>query len=393
MIKLILKKILKYIRRLFFKKIIVNSDFEIIKIGIKNIDCLAGYYDLSPFSQCGRYLIFLGIDKKSNKSEAEVLCFDIKNPNKKPESFGKTDAWSWQLGARLRWGENDKTLCYNVLKNNKPFYIIKDFKTKKKLNQIPSSVYDIDKSYRKILTLNFKTLYDNRPGYGFECDDSSKGITLYDLNTKKKKLIYTLKEAKRKLPSEFKNSYDHYFNHLSWSMNGNSFIFFHIWKKDKKKFNQVLNYNLEKNSISEVSKLNEIASHYTWISNSELILTISVKGKINYFLVNLLSKTRKVLNSFPKNLDGHPSQNPKDKNLFVTDSYPDIFDEQSVFIVNIRNNCYKRITKFYTPEKFFGVNKCDLHPRWSKDGKMICCDSTAFGKREIFIIKNIKSNN
>ena len=43
--------------------------------------------------------------------------------------------------------------------------------------------------------------------------------------------------------------------------------------------------------------------------------------------------------------------------------------------------------KFFLPKRYFGINKNDLHPRWSNDGKSIVVDVAFSGKREIMILK------
>ena len=44
------------------------------------------------------------------------------------------------------------------------------------------------------------------------------------------------------------------------------------------------------------------------------------------------------------------------------------------------------IGKFLSPLKFNGYNRCDLHPRWSPDGKFISIDSTYAGSRKSYLI-------
>ena len=41
---------------------------------------------------------------------------------------------------------------------------------------------------------------------------------------------------------------------------------------------------------------------------------------------------------------------------------------------------------FHSDEIFTGDIRCDLHPRWSKDGQMITFDSVHEGSRQIYMV-------
>ena len=76
-------------------------------------------------------------------------------------------------------------------------------------------------------------------------------------------------------------------------------------------------------------------------------------------------------------------------NIFITDTYPDKFLEQSLLIHDIDKKETKIIGKFYSPPKFRYDYRCDLHPRLSSDGNFIAIDSGHKGQRALIVLEKL----
>ena len=73
-------------------------------------------------------------------------------------------------------------------------------------------------------------------------------------------------------------------------------------------------------------------------------------------------------------IDGHPMINPKKKNLVLTDTYPNKFGFQKLIVFDLlkKKIIWQTDLKFST--HFLFGERCDLHPKWSDDGKKIVVD-------------------
>ena len=113
-LKSYLKKIIKIFRRGFYNKIIINPEYNYKIITYEKSHLIAGYYDKTPISKSGKYIILLAINEKESK-KARILCFDITKLSIPPKCLGDTEIWSWQLGSRLLLFKNYHKIGYNCI--------------------------------------------------------------------------------------------------------------------------------------------------------------------------------------------------------------------------------------------------------------------------------------
>ncbi|RKY58480.1 MAG: hypothetical protein DRP94_06185, partial [Candidatus Latescibacterota bacterium] len=45
------------------------------------------------------------------------------------------------------------------------------------------------------------------------------------------------------------------------------------------------------------------------------------------------------------------------------------------------------VGKFFSPPELRGEIRCDLHPRWSRDGREVCIDSAHEGHRQMYVVE------
>lgn len=83
--------------------------------------------------------------------------------------------------------------------------------------------------------------------------------------------------------------------------------------------------------------------------------------------------------------DGHPSYS-RDGRWILTDTYPDKKRRRTLLLFDTQIGKLHNLGQFFVPFLYDGPNRCDLHPRWSRDSRRICFDSVHEGKRRMYIV-------
>ena len=82
--------------------------------------------------------------------------------------------------------------------------------------------------------------------------------------------------------------------------------------------------------------------------------------------------------------DGHPSVF---KNQMIYDTYPDRSGMKHLYLFDFEKKKQIELGSFYEPLKFYQESRCDLHPRFSKDGTRVFFYSVHTGKRKLYYIQ------
>lgn len=360
-----------------------------------------GYYDITPFSTDSRLLLALHAPIKNitPKPETEVAIgyYDLHDEKTTFFEIGRTTTWCWQQGCRLQWypdGSN-RNVLYNRLIDGRYGCVIQDIKSKKIIKSFKRPIYAVSNDGIWGLSLNFSRLQRLRPGYGYvnfpdetvgQQTPGNDGIWRIDMDSGKEDLLFSIADIAKLEPLDSMTGSEHYFNHLLFNPAGTRFMLIHLWAKDKKKFGRHITCDIDgKDKL--VLNYEGHASHYVWKSNDELLVfSTHADAGTNYYLYTDKTNSKRVIGESILRQDGHPSFSP-DGTMLLLDTYPDKFREQKLFVYKVANGEIINLGSFYSPFKFRGETRCDLHPRWSSCGEYICFDSAHGGKRAMYVIK------
>lgn len=397
------------IRRLIrnLKMISLSNDGykqHIIPIESDNKHVFFGYFDVTPFNYNDSKILALQVPLKEGRGhqprKANVGYYQMWQSKHEFIKIGETSTWCWQQGCRLRWYPDPQNyqVAYNTFVNDGYGTVIYDLNTKKNIAQIKTPLYDIAIDGNWGVSLNFSRLQRLRPGYGYsslpdltieEDVPDNDGLIFVDMKNGRTKQLFSIKEISKFEPNPTMSGATHYFNHASINSKGTRILFFHIWNKAGKRYTRLL--TCDKDGLDLFPLVHDrTVSHFTWKSESEILcFTIKNQSETNYFLYKDKSDVKSVFCA-KLNEDGHPSYSPSQKYL-LTDTYPDNYGDRNLLLYNVYMDSLKCLGSFFSPFSMVGENRCDLHPRWSPNGKTIAFDSAHTGKRGIYVLPFFES--
>ena len=359
-----------------------------------------GYYDKFPWDLTGRYLLGLEttfMDRPPAPDDVAVVgMVDLAEGNRW-QPLAETKAWNWQQGTMLQWLPTapDREIIHNSREADRFVSVVRDVFTGE-ARTLPRPVYAVSRDGRQAVTLNFSRVADTRPGYGYVglpdpsvdnlCPDDD-GIYWMDIETGESRLIISLEQIVDIGRDSSMDGAKHWFNHLQFNHDGSRFLFLHRWKQsDRGRWTRLFTANPDGSDICCVSD-HEMTSHFDW-RNSTQILAWARRHGIGdrYFLFTDRSEQVDIIGEGALTCDGHCSYSP-DGRWMLTDTYPDASDSKRTLILyRLEDGHRVDVGRYYSLPEIAGEIRCDLHPRWGRDGRQVCFDSVHEGHRQIYTI-------
>lgn len=361
-----------------------------------------GYYDKSPWDATGRYLLCNRVKdaytKPDNDDEAQLVLIDTQD-NNKVSVIGTTHAWNVQQGCMLQWLGPDYCgkVIYNDFRDGTFCAVILNVWTgEEKILLMPVYAVAADGSFA--LTLDFTRLHRLRPGYGYcnipevtageKCPDSPC-IWREDLLTGECTPLFRYRDfAEFESRPEMANA-EHKVNHLMISPEGDRFMVLHRWFVGERKYTRLVTANCNGGGLYNLLD-DDFVSHCYWKNNEQIITFAEKKGEGRgyYLLKDGTKETAHLWKSLVG--DGHPSYCSDGR--VVTDTYPDRRRVAKLYILDEGEEETPVVAQVFAPFRYDNDVRCDLHPRWSRDGNQVCFDSVFEGKRGLYTVCVRKEN-
>ncbi|WP_291603242.1 hypothetical protein [Bacteroides sp.] len=394
------KRVIKYAYQLGMYAISpkIKSEGNIVRISPdEKGEYFFGYYDKSPWDAGMRYVICMRAEDTWSEPDpigtADILLIDVQNGNS-VRKVATTHTWNVQQGCMAQWLGPDfsKRILYNDMREGKYCSVILDVGTGEE-RVLPMPVYTVSTDGKTALSLDFSRLHNLRLGYGYAAlPEVTKGIALPKTTAVWKMDIETGEVVDLLKYIDFANFHPrhemqevgsiHKVNHLMLSPNGKRFIVLYRWFCGHRKYTRLVTCNVDGTDMYVLND-DDMVSHCYWKDDEEIIAFENKHGSgLGYYLMK--DKTKEYKHLWKELcVDGHPSYSPDGK-LVVTDNYPDRTRIASVRIM--RDNQIEVVARVFAPFRYDNDTRCDLHPRWSRDGTKICFDAAFEGHRGLYVV-------
>jgi hypothetical protein len=394
-----------------------------------------GYYNKSNWDRSGRYLLAQqhpNMDARLTPDlKAGIGYFDLEDGDRF-QKIDDTTAWNWQMGSQLQWldGAPGHQIIYNL-------------RTGDKHATYPgfgSAIYDLDSGHRRLLPMpiyvaapnsryalcvDYRRLYITHQTIGYSEDDgpfelprapANDGIYHMDLKTGETHLILSYHQLRQFHPKTSMDKAIHWVSHIEINPSSTRVLLLHRWTErveDETCFlHRLITVNPDGTDLRllecsdhplpqlsehfdphavgtfDYEKSEYQISHPMWQDNEHIIVWGPHAGQIHYHLYEDRENGKvQVVGDGILVENGHMSFSPVNKRWLLSDTYPDDqTHERILFLYDMQTGCRHDLGSFYATPELSKENRCDLHPRWSRDGKQVCIDSVHESVRQMYIL-------
>ena len=353
---------------------------------------LANYFAINAWSPDNRYLLVLETaiqDKLPDGTPCMLGLTDLEDNNRFiPVMPIRT--WNFQEAAMAHWlpGEKD-TFVVNDMRDGKFVAVVRNWKTGAE-RIIPYPVSAVSEDGTWAIGINYARLFITRPDYGYagEGQDPKKGVVFpeddglfrIDLKTGEVKLIVSCAAVKSMVPEVH-------------SKDGMSYLCHTVISKDMKRI-YFLSRSVEESFVG-VKKFKGVkwqTTAFTALSERDgrtMVVTCKWQNRVYThveFTVDEEQTSARALGGKAMHFDGHCIYSP-DGQFVCGDGYFGKDGFRHWKIVRLADDAVQSIGDFWVPPIYRDIYcRCDLHPRWRKDGKQLAFNSVHEGSRQVYLI-------
>ncbi|MFM0214343.1 MULTISPECIES: hypothetical protein [Paraburkholderia] len=414
---------------------IVNLKCPVRRLGSGERHHFFGYYNKSAWDRTGRYVLGNQVAMMDAPLTPQLMAkigyFDIED-RETFHAIDTTTAWNWQMGCQLQWldGEPGRKVIYNTrtgdLSARYPGFgaAIFDIDTATKTT-LPMPVYVCAPNSRYALCVDYRRLYVTHETIGYSerggpfpmrLAPADDGIHRLDLATGETALIVSYDDLRsfHNVPS-MQNAI-HWVSHIEINAASSRVLFLHRWTErtaDETCFlHRLITMNPDGSGMRLLDcsdhPLPQLAEHFDssavgtfdyekseyqishplWKDDSHVIVWGPHAGSIHYHLYEDSDNgSVEVIGRDLLTENGHMSFSPVDTRWLLSDTYPDSrTNTRILFLYDMHEDVRYDLGEFYASPDLKKENRCDLHPRWNRNGRAVCIDSVHEDARRMYVI-------
>ena len=394
-----------------------------------------GYYNKTTWDRSNLRVLALQVPMMDARLhpelQAEVGYFDTTDGDKF-HVLDTTCAWNWQMGTQLQWvdGISDSKIIYNVRTNDKETVYpglgsrIRDIQSGQ-VRDLPLPIYVVAPNGKYALSVDYRRLYITHETIGYsehggpfqpDLCPATDGIRIMDLETGTHQMLVSYEALKKFHHRESMDKAIHWVSHIEINPASTRILFLHRWTErveDETCFlHRLITINpdgsdmrllecsdhplpqladdFDPNAVGtfDYEKSEYQISHPLWCDDDRIIVWGPHAGSIHYHLYKDSDGGEvTVVGEGILTENGHMSFSPTNKQWLLSDTYPDsTTHERILFLFNVVDNRKIDLGSFYADPDLKKENRCDLHPRWNRNGTKVCIDSVHENQRQMYEI-------
>jgi hypothetical protein len=178
----------------------------------------------------------------------------------------------------------------------------------------------------------------------------------------------------------------HWFNHCLVNPAGTRFVFLHRWRVGKSWKTRLIAADPTGANLRVLDD-NGTTSHFIWRDDRHVLAWSDrpPKGRRYYLFADADGTPPAAVGPDAMTEDGHCSYLPGAA-WVLNDTYPDKGRLQHPYLFHVPTGRKVPLGHFRSPAEYAGEWRCDLHPRFSPDGKSVVIDSPHAGGRQLHLI-------
>lgn len=356
-----------------------------------------GYYDKSCWDASGRWILGQEssfMDRPPRAGDPLTIGMIDTHNDHAWRPLAQTRAWNWQQGCMLQWLGGGPEIIFNDVREGRFIARVMNVETGTE-RVLERPIYTVNRPGTHGVSLNFSRLQHQRPGYGYAgvpdawehvAVPEDDGLYAVDLQSGASRLILSVAQAAAFKPKAEFDGKIHRFNHAQFGADAGRFAFLHRYKSADEEvgLTRLMTLNLDGSELRCLSD-HGLVSHYDWHGTSAILAWAHRKGiGDRYFLFQEDGNGIETVGDGIFFCDGHCSYSPDGK-WILTDTYPDETHHRSLLLYQPQTGVLYLLGRFLAAPMNWEI-RCDLHPRWNRDGTQICIDSIHEGPRQMYVL-------
>lgn len=372
----------------------IEFNLKVDRLSVSPKHHFFGYYGINPWDKSGQFHLALETDFHTHRpvtsDVANVGLVDRETHNFIP--YAKTAAFNLQQGSMMHWIGEEFT--FNDWEDGKLVSRALNSKTKE-IRTIYGAIAAVSLTAPIAIGLNYQRMAHCRSVVGYasemgpteiEAQPEDDGLYLLDLQDGTSKLVLSIADVIATSKDERLVDGRAWFNHVLFNTDGTRVLFFCRVRHERGFYSSLWTVNPDGTDLEMQIPFGYRVSHFDWKTPTKILVSSDIVDEMGFVefsdgMQNFKPLGRGVLPS-----DGHASFSP-DRQWLLCDTYPRGFARLAeLMLYDIAENRKIVLGEFHHDEQFSGDIRCDLHPRWSSDGKTITFDSVHEGSRQIYCI-------